>query len=125
VNADIMEGKWKQMRGQMREWWGKLTDDDFDVIAGKKDKLVGTLQRRPRLGPHHPADPLPDRTQLTRSSRSETALEESSRAVALRPISRSRSALGLLRLVGFRILAAFLWTTPPTVLGTCRAGLTG
>jgi uncharacterized protein YjbJ (UPF0337 family) len=46
MNADIMEGKWKQMRGQMKEWWGKLTDDDFDVIAGKKDKLVGTLQER-------------------------------------------------------------------------------
>ena len=46
MNADIMEGKWKQMRGQIKEWWGKLTDDDFDVIAGKKDKLVGTLQER-------------------------------------------------------------------------------
>ena len=46
MNADIMEGKWKQMRGQMKEWWGKLTDDDFDVIAGKKDKLIGTLQER-------------------------------------------------------------------------------
>jgi uncharacterized protein YjbJ (UPF0337 family) len=44
MNADIMDGKWKQMRGQMREWWGKLTDDDFDVIAGKRDKLVGKLQ---------------------------------------------------------------------------------
>lgn len=44
MNADIMDGKWKQMRGQMKEWWGKLTDDDFDVIAGKRDKLVGKLQ---------------------------------------------------------------------------------
>jgi uncharacterized protein YjbJ (UPF0337 family) len=46
MSADILEGKWKQMRGQMREWWGRLTDDDFDVIAGKRDKLVGTLQER-------------------------------------------------------------------------------
>ena len=46
MNTDIMEGKWKQMRGQMKEWWGKLTDDDFDVISGKKDKLVGKLQER-------------------------------------------------------------------------------
>ncbi len=46
MNADIMEGKWKQMRGQMKEWWGQLTDDDFDVIAGKKDKLIGKLQER-------------------------------------------------------------------------------
>jgi uncharacterized protein YjbJ (UPF0337 family) len=46
MNTDVMEGKWKQMRGQMKEWWGKLTDDDFDTIAGKKDKLVGKLQER-------------------------------------------------------------------------------
>jgi uncharacterized protein YjbJ (UPF0337 family) len=46
VNSDIMEGKWKQMRGQMKQWWGKLTDDDFDVIAGKRDQLVGKLQER-------------------------------------------------------------------------------
>ena len=46
MNADIMEGKWKQMRGQMKEWWGKLTDDDFDVIAGKKDQLIGKLQEK-------------------------------------------------------------------------------
>jgi uncharacterized protein YjbJ (UPF0337 family) len=41
-----MEGKWKQMRGQVKEWWGKLTDDDLDVIAGKKDQLVGRLQEK-------------------------------------------------------------------------------
>ena len=46
MNTDIVEGKWKQMRGQVKEWWGKLTDDDFDVIAGKRDKLVGTLQEK-------------------------------------------------------------------------------
>ena len=46
MNADIMEGKWKQMRGQMTEWWGKLTADDFDVIAGKRDQLVGKLQEK-------------------------------------------------------------------------------
>ena len=46
MNADVMEGKWKQMRGQMKEWWGKLTDDDFDVIAGKGDQLVGKLQEK-------------------------------------------------------------------------------
>lgn len=34
------------MRGQVREWWGKLTDDDLDTIAGKRDKLVRTLQEK-------------------------------------------------------------------------------
>src|SRR5262245_2240767 len=46
MNADILEGKWKQMRGEMQQWWGRLTDDDFDVIAGKRDKLIGKLQEK-------------------------------------------------------------------------------
>src|SRR5262245_46625547 len=46
MNADVMEGKWRQIRGQMKEWWGKLTDDDFDLIAGKRDRLIGKLQER-------------------------------------------------------------------------------
>lgn len=46
MNWDIIEGKWKQVKGDVRGKWGKLTDDDLEVIAGKKDKLVGTLQER-------------------------------------------------------------------------------
>ncbi len=46
MNSDILQGKWKQMRGEMRKWWGRLTDDDFDQIAGSKDKLIGKLQER-------------------------------------------------------------------------------
>ena len=46
MNADVMEGKWKQLRGQVKEWWGELTDQDLDVIAGKRDKLVGKLQEK-------------------------------------------------------------------------------
>jgi uncharacterized protein YjbJ (UPF0337 family) len=46
MSSDIMEGKWKQLRGQVKEWWGELTDDDLDVIDGQWDKLVGTLQER-------------------------------------------------------------------------------
>ena len=46
MNWDRVEGKWKQFRGSVRTKWGKLTDDDLDMIAGKKDKLVGLLQER-------------------------------------------------------------------------------
>ena len=46
MNWDRVEGKWKQMRGSARAKWGKLTDDDLDVIAGHRDQLVGTLQER-------------------------------------------------------------------------------
>ncbi len=46
VNQDILAGKWKQMRGELKTWWGKLTDDDVDRIGGQKDKLIGLLQER-------------------------------------------------------------------------------
>jgi len=46
MNNDILEGRWKQMRGSTKEWWGKLTDSDLDRIAGKRDQLVGALQEK-------------------------------------------------------------------------------
>ena len=45
MNQDILAGKWKQMRGELKTWWGKLTDDDFERISGQKDK-DGVLLRR-------------------------------------------------------------------------------
>jgi len=46
MNQNILEGKWKQLRGSIREKWGDLTDDEVDQIAGKRDKLSGFLQER-------------------------------------------------------------------------------
>ena len=46
VNKDTVEGNWKQLKGKVKEQWGKLTDDDFDVIAGKRDQLLGRIQER-------------------------------------------------------------------------------
>jgi uncharacterized protein YjbJ (UPF0337 family) len=46
MNADVLKGKWKQLRGEVKTWWGNLTDDDFDQIDGERDKLVGRLQER-------------------------------------------------------------------------------
>ena len=46
MNWDQVEGKWKQMKGSVKKQWGKLTDDDLEVIAGNKDQLVGKLQER-------------------------------------------------------------------------------
>jgi len=46
MNWDQIEGKWKQAKGSLKQQWGKLTDDDLDVIAGQRDKLVGKLQER-------------------------------------------------------------------------------
>jgi uncharacterized protein YjbJ (UPF0337 family) len=46
MNQNILEGKWKQLRGSIREKWGDLTDDELDQIAGKRDRLAGFLQER-------------------------------------------------------------------------------
>jgi uncharacterized protein YjbJ (UPF0337 family) len=46
MNWDQLAGSWKQVKGKFREKWGKLTDDDLEVIAGKRDQLVGRLQER-------------------------------------------------------------------------------
>ena len=46
MNWDQVEGKWKQLKGRVRQRWGKLTDDDFDVIKGHRDTLAGKLQER-------------------------------------------------------------------------------
>lgn len=46
MNKDIFEGKWKQIHGEAKAWWGKLTDDDLDRAAGKFDVLAGLLQEK-------------------------------------------------------------------------------
>lgn len=46
MNSDQLEGKWKQLKGSVKEKWGKLTDDDLVVINGKTDQLQGKLQER-------------------------------------------------------------------------------
>ncbi len=46
MNWDRIEGNWKQMKGKAREKWGRLTDSDFEQIAGKRDQLVGRIQER-------------------------------------------------------------------------------
>jgi uncharacterized protein YjbJ (UPF0337 family) len=46
MNKDMFEGNWMQVKGKLKEKWGKLTDDDLDVISGKRDQLAGKLQER-------------------------------------------------------------------------------
>lgn len=46
MNQDIFEGKWKQLRGRVKEWWGKVTDDDLERVDGKYDQFVGMLQEK-------------------------------------------------------------------------------
>ena len=46
MNWDQVEGKWKQYSGKVKEKWGKLTDDDLEVISGRRDQLIGKIQER-------------------------------------------------------------------------------
>ena len=46
MNWDQVEGKWKQYKGQAKEKWGKLTDDDLTAIDGRREQLVGRIQER-------------------------------------------------------------------------------
>ena len=46
MNKDTIEGNWMQFKGKVQEQWGKLTDDDLDVIAGKREQLLGRIQER-------------------------------------------------------------------------------
>lgn len=46
MNSDQFEGKWKQLKGSVKQRWAKLTDDDVTAMSGKKDELIGKLQER-------------------------------------------------------------------------------
>ena len=46
MNEDIMKGNWHEMRGAVKERWGKLTDDDLTAVSGHSEKLLGVLQTR-------------------------------------------------------------------------------
>jgi len=46
MNWDQITGEWKQLKGKVKEKWGKLTDDDLTTIAGKREHLAGLLQER-------------------------------------------------------------------------------
>jgi len=46
MNWDRIEGNWKQLLGKAKEQWGQLTDDDLNVVAGRRDQLAGKIQER-------------------------------------------------------------------------------
>ena len=46
AKTDILQGKWLELKGQVKQKWGKLTDDDMTKLTGKQEELVGVLQQR-------------------------------------------------------------------------------
>jgi uncharacterized protein YjbJ (UPF0337 family) len=46
MNEDIFKGQWNQLKGKVKQQWGKLTDDDLDRISGRQDEIIGLIQER-------------------------------------------------------------------------------
>jgi uncharacterized protein YjbJ (UPF0337 family) len=46
MNTDIAEGKWKEIKGKVKQKWGELTDDEIDQIEGRRDRFVGVMQQK-------------------------------------------------------------------------------
>lgn len=46
INVDVIEGKWKEFRGKIKERWGKITDSDLDRLQGNREQLAGLLQQK-------------------------------------------------------------------------------
>ena len=58
MNKDGFEGKWKQIRGQAKVWWGRLSDDDLNKVAGKFDSFLGLLQEKYGYSPERAQEEL-------------------------------------------------------------------
>ena len=68
MNKDIFEGQWKQIRGEVKAWWGKLTDDDLERAAGKFDVLAGIIQEKYGYTRQQAADEIDKRVTEYESS---------------------------------------------------------
>ena len=69
MNSDILEGQWKQLKGTIKDKWGKLTDDDLDRIEGNYDKSATDGKRMRRSGSWILGSPLRDRLRQSEFSR--------------------------------------------------------
>jgi len=70
-----VEGNWKQLKGNVKEQWGKLTDDQLDVIAGKRDQLLGKIQEQ-----YGVAKDVAERQVSARETRNRQLFEERPKA---------------------------------------------
>jgi uncharacterized protein YjbJ (UPF0337 family) len=69
VNKDVLEGKWGQIKGDIRAWWGDLTDDDVDAIQGDTEKFIGKLQEKYGYGRERAEQELTDFLSLPDNER--------------------------------------------------------
>lgn len=91
MNWDQIEGTWKQSTGVVKEKWGKLTDDDLTVIAGKKDQLVGKIQERYGLAKDAAEKQVDEFTRSYKSSNAALDRETRDRDAEIDAANRSRA----------------------------------
>ena len=60
MNWDRIEGNWKQLKGNVQEQWGKLTDDQLDVIAGQREQMAGKIQELYGISKHEAEKQIAD-----------------------------------------------------------------
>lgn len=46
MNRDVLEGQWLQLKGKVKQQWGRLTDDELNQLSGRYDELAGLIQER-------------------------------------------------------------------------------
>ena len=68
MNEDILQGKWTQLKGKIKQQWGKLTDDEIDQVKGRRDQLVGRVQERYGLARDQAARDVDDWLNKTAAS---------------------------------------------------------
>jgi len=76
MNWDQTEGKWKQLKGSVKEQWGKLTDDDLTAINGSREKLVGKVQERYGIAKEEAQSKADDWLRTVRSTDDQTSPEK-------------------------------------------------
>lgn len=69
MNQDRIQGRWKQLKGKVKEQWGRLTEDDLDVIAGRRDQLLGRIQQRHGLAREEAGRQVSDRERRSPAQR--------------------------------------------------------
>lgn len=73
MNWDRIEGNWKQVKGKIKQQWGRLTDDHLDVVAGKRDQLVGKIQECYGIGRDNAEQQVKDWEKRNKDLFSETS----------------------------------------------------
>jgi uncharacterized protein YjbJ (UPF0337 family) len=90
MNWDQLEGKWKQYSGKVKEKWGKLTDDDLEVVRGRRDQLIGKIQERYGIVKQEAEKQVDEFARSFRSEESTQEIRQGRQEEGAHPISKEK-----------------------------------